>query len=357
MNDSRYRAPAFACPQRCSSAVSSAGLRPRIDRRHAALLAIVAIALSAAPALAQRGAASQLGNPVTGEPGQVAPPSPVTSDMVVPPPPSYQGEVAPSYQDQIEQGQEAVEPIAAAGEDADAPPAEVNTRLRALDATWQSLVYTGGPNWMNFVVALIGGGLQVGLGAWMATQGPPWDGLAPMLISFGAIGLISPVLRLILRPDASGPALRYGTMPDSSRAEALARMRYGEEQLESYANAFFVMRMIDASVSVGAGVAMGAISIAIFGFDPANPISYFLFLGPAIQLINGIIEFATPTPAEQRWALYVRMRDQLRARRHAGENVSELDLAVPSFTEPRFSFGAAPDPQGGGGFAVLSGTF
>ncbi len=334
MHDSATRAPTSARPPRSSSACDPIG------RRLAPLtipLLAIAFALPTSQALAQS-AGGRLGNPVTGEAATT-----VDGEVIVPPPPSYvsQGELSPEE----------------FGEDANAPLPEIQSRLRVLDSTWQSLALTGGPNWMNFVVALIGGGIQIGLGAWMATQGPPADTFAPMLISLGAIGLISPVLRLILRPDASGPALRYQAMPDSTPAETLARLHYGEQQLESYANAFFVMRMIDASVNVGAAVAVAAITVAAFDslIDFSQPYTYFLFIGPLISLINGIIEFATPSPAEQRWALYVQMRDQLRARRRAGEDVSELDLVVPSFAEPSVSFGAAPAPNGG--YGVVTGRF
>lgn len=290
-----------------------------------------AITLPVSTAMAQHGPSTRLGNPRTG----------AAADVVVPPPPSY-----------VEQRGELTTEV---GEDAGVPDAEIQTRLRALDATWMTLATTGGPNWGSFVLSLVGGAVQLGLGVFLVTQGAPFDQLAPMMFVFGGIGIVTPIVKMLMRPDASGPAMRYQNMPDATRAEAVARMRYGEQQLEAYAQGHFILRMVDASISVASAIAMGAIYVGTFNLDFENPITYLMLLAPAITLVNGIITFASPSAAEQRWSLYQQMRQQLRQRRQRGEDVSPDEVPPPPPTGS-LSFGLAPDPRGGA-FGMLTGTF
>ncbi len=349
MNDLPTWAPMCARPQRDSSAHLSAGAL--VSPAALALLAGTTLALLAAPAAAQSTPASRLGNPVTGE----------ASEVVVPPPPSY-----------LEQeGQYPAEGVGAVsgvgseetGEDGGESTDEIRVRLRALDMTWQTLAMTSGQSWFNFAFSLLGGGLQVGFGIYMATQSGPAAAFGGIWIGMGGLALVSPLIRLLLQPNAGTPAMRYLGMADTTRAEALAKMRYGEEQLEAYANGWFTMRMVNASVNVASSVAIAGVmgwvvsnNSASSGWGWSNPFTYVMFIAPAYALISGLITFATPSGAERRWMMYQRMRDQLRARRLRGENVSEDEVPIPQPAGPSFSFGLAPDPRGGG-FATIAGRF
>src|SRR5690349_23812029 len=61
---------------------------------------------------------------------------------------------------------------------------------------------------------------------------PPRSSLFPYTTLFRS----SVVCDLILRPSPSGASLHYQSMPSATRAQRLAQLRYGEQQLNAIAD-------------------------------------------------------------------------------------------------------------------------
>jgi hypothetical protein len=288
-------------------------------------LALVLFALLPATAFAQRSPAQQLGDPArTWEPSATA--------------------------NELESDEQYVE-----SGSADAPgDAELNDRLRALDTTWASLASGGGPNILNIVLSLAGGAAQVGFGiAFTQLPEPIWQSLAPYFIVLGTVAIVrTVVVDIIMRPDARTPALRYQHMPSITRANRLARLEYGERELDAIAEFSFISRLVDAGLNV---VGAGASLIAYFAPRAStpgymfDPIESFIFIGPAISLILAIVTLASPTEAEQRRDAYHRMRRTMRERSgQADDEGSYDDDVVPPPPGARFSIGGGVTADGGG---------
>lgn len=332
--------------------------------RGATLLAVL-FALPVAAA-AQRGPASNLGDPVTGQPvtghpvtgqaatGQPAPtlPAPRLS--------------APDASGQTDDGYVSVPEAPGYGEGrVPAPPGyhaggdpmemEVANRLRALDGTWAALSTSGGPDIGNAVMSLIGAGLEIGIGALLLELGD--SSVEPMAYYMFVLGgttvARTVIVEFILRPDPRGPAIEYMNMPVHPQRASLERLEYGETQLRALAERAWIARMVDGSLNIAGALAVVPAYLAPRNFAIANPLEAFIFIGPAFALISGIITLASTTALEQRWAAYDRMRTELRARRATRE---EAELLLAPVAGPSFAFDLSIDPQGGG-VAFMRGTF
>jgi len=282
------------------------------------------LSVLASHAAAQGGPGARLGNPSTAE-AETGP-----SAVPAPPPPSYGEEAEP--------GESGI------------PRTELDARLGILDSTWQTLALSGRINWGSFVFPFIMGGLEVGGGVIMTQVGPPLNSFAPFLLVTGGVTVLRPLVRLLVRPNATAPATHYLGMPRGTRAEALARLRYGEEQLEAYASAYSLMRVLDACLGMATGVGIAVGWFAQSGFSFTNPFSYLILLAPAASLVSGIIQIVTPSSVERRWNAYVQMRRELRKRRERGEPEGDLPVPPPP-PGPSLSFGV------GLGGASLFGQF
>lgn len=223
------------------------------------------------------------------------------------------------------------EPYVESGSD-DAPgDAELNDRLRALDTTWASLARTGEPNVLNIVIALSLGALQMGFGiAFTQTGDPLWTSLAPYFITLGAVAITrTVVVDIIMRPDPRGQALEYQHMPSITRANRLARLQYGERELDAIAEFSFISRLVDAGMNI---LGAAASVIAYFAIRPPgdfNALESFIFIGPAVSLIMAIVTLASPSEAEQRRDAYHRMRRTLAERRGGARDEGTYDEDVP----------------------------
>lgn len=316
-------------------------------------------ALSVVPASAQRGPASRLGDPRPGATARTAPdvgrapparagqrPDGALDAERVPLPPGYRpdaGRAAPSVEDDAVDG--------------DAPSAiEVQNRIRALDATWGTLGLAGGANIGGAILALVGGGIQIGLGVLLLELGSPSaSDFAPYFFVLGGTSVLRTILvEFILRPDPRGTAIQYQNMPDATRSQALARMRYGERELEGLAERSLIMRVVDGGLNIASGLAVIPAYLVPRDFE-LNAFEWLVLIGPAFAVVSGIITLATPSAAERRWQAY----DELRRRQapRGGRAGLELDpLTMPAPEGPSFDASLSLDPNGGG-MAFLSGTF
>jgi hypothetical protein len=238
--------------------------------------------------------------------------------------------------------------------------AELSDRLRALDATYAALSASAGPNWFNIVLSLASGAAQLGFGiAFTQVDDDIINALGPYFITLGMVALTRTiVVDIVMRPDPRGVALEYQHMPSITRANRLARLRYGEQQLNAIADYSFIARMVDAGLNIG-GAAASMIAYFVprdFGLRPFDWLESFIFIGPAISLVMAIVTLASPSEAEQRRDAYARLRQTLRQRR--GQRVEEEgsyeEEAVPPPPRAGLSWqvGGGIDPNGGGLVAV-----
>jgi hypothetical protein len=322
----------------------------------------LATALGATTALAQSsGRASQLGDPATGARSSTAPagaPAPAAAPAATPasrpdsddvttvpaPPPAPASRPAPRSQD-------SGAPLA----DADgATEGEVRTRLRLLDATWSQLALTGGPDIAGAVTALVGSGVQIGLGVLLLELGSTSGAdFAPYFFVLGGISAVrTVVVDLVLYPDPRGAAMEYEAMPASDPEGAVERMRYGEEHLRALAERAFIMRMVDGGLNAAAGLAVLPAYLIPRNFELVD-LEWLVLIGPAFALVSGIVTMATQSPLEQRWQAYDALRRQTAQRR--GTSV-RAELALPPAPAVSLSTSVSIDPRGGG-MAWVGGRF
>lgn len=230
--------------------------------------------------------------------------------------------------------------------------ANLRQRLRVLDATWSSLANTGGPNWFSGIAGIVGGGASITIGALLLEFDDPVGSasyIAPYLITLGITSVLrSTLVDLILPPNPRPTAIRYANMPDGTREEALARVRFGENELESLAEYSLIVRIVDASLSIAGALAVIPAYLIPRDWMIVSPFEALVFIGPALSLIFGIITLASPSGPEQRWDAYREMRRRL------GEDGDEA--ALPRAIGPTFQAGFSIDPNGGGA-ATLTGRF
>lgn len=291
-----------------------------------ALLLVTSLLLVASPAAAQRGLGTGLDDPSGRTPVQAhpapfenAPPADAVPDAYrgdVPEPPSY-GAPQVSLVD-----------------------AQINDRLRMLDASW-NVLGAQGLNYTNSVLSLIVGAAQVVIGGVFLEVGPPWDFIAPIFMVTGGVQVARTiVVDFILRPNPQPVGLEYMAMSSGTRQERLARLRFGEEQLERLADQSATLRYVDSGINVAGA---GALVAAYFAMRPSgtdfDPVELIFFVGPAISLVMAVINLFTPSNAERRWDAYRQMRER------TGGDLVEL---TPALTI---------DPVNGGGWAGLNGRF
>src|SRR5690606_30167514 len=255
---------------------------------------------AAIPAEAQ-GPASRLGDPSTGEPSRVPPDARAPSHVPpparvqtepeyrVPPPPGARG-VPPGPRGYGEPRWEEEEP-----DDGGPPRLELDQRLRVPDATWATLGSQGGPDVANAIRSILSGGIEIALGALFLELSPDaGEVMAPFFITLGATTIVRTILtEFVLRPDPRGPALEYQHMTNGTRAQRLRRLEYGERQLAALAERSLIMRVVDGGLNIGAAIAVATIYLAARG-DAIQPLEAFIFIGPAISLVTGIVTLASP---------------------------------------------------------------
>ena len=228
---------------------------------------------------------------------------------------------------------------------------DLTLRLRALDSSWQALGAQGGPDYVGAILSMVGGGLEIGLGAILLELGPPADAMAPYFMVLGGVSIVRTiVVDFILRPNPQSTAIEFQHMSSGTRQETLARLHFGEQQLEALANQWLITRIVDASINIAGALAIIPAYLVPRNFTIVDPLEAFIFIGPAIGLIGAIITLASSSSAEQRWDAYRQLRARLAE--HGGDDDGEAEAALEDLERP---ITGGPSIQLGLG--SVSGTF
>ena len=203
-------------------------------------------------------------------------------------------------------------------------PSRVATRLRVLDRDFTALGARGGNGIVDGVLAIVSGGLSITIGLLV---GDSSRNLSNFLFIIGGAAVARGVIDLALTPDPSDAAIEFGHMPMGTVDEVKLRLRYGETALEDLADETRLARLLDAGVSIGAGVGFSTLFLVQNDLDAVEPLDWFLLIGAAISVVSGVINLVSRSEAERRWDAYSELRDRLRRERHE-ERASRLEAHV-----------------------------
>ncbi|MFK7991881.1 MAG: hypothetical protein AB8I08_38040 [Sandaracinaceae bacterium] len=303
-------------------------------RAHAAIVLSSLVAL-ASLTLASKTQAQDDDGTSAGLARSLEAPGPTPLNQVdVPPPPG----APPADEAPLDQARYPLPTDAYASDDEDEPslriPSRVTTRMRSLDASLRALGASGS-NVVNAVLSMLTGGLSITLGV---LRDPNDDWLSAYLYVYGGAAAARGGLELLLAPDASGQAIRYQHMPITTNEQVRARVRFGEAALSGLAEQAMIARVVDASLNLAAGVAVVPIYLVPNDFSVGNPLDYFVLIGAGVSVLSAVINLATPSGAEQRWAAYEALRDRLAE--EADEGAAFGEEPVPS--APAASLSVSP---------------
>jgi len=204
-----------------------------------------------------------------------------------------------------------------------------------LESDFAALSSRGGNNVVNGVLSIVTGGLSVTLGFVIEDEF-----LSSYLFVFGGAGIAQGIIEMALLPNPSDSAIAFSHMPMGTMGEVEARLRYGEEELESIADRTRLARILDSSINIGSGVAIVPLYLGPKDFD-VDAIGVFVLIGAGISVASGLVNLLTRSEAERRWASYRDLRDRLTQT----EETRGIDVGV----------GAMPLP--GGGVVSLRASF
>ncbi len=320
------------------------------------LLALLVVgSISSSTALAQT--ADELGAPPQGSTFTGgAPEAPPSADEPIPEPPT--GDTRDEDEGEAREGfPEPRSSVALSETDGFRMPPQLATRLRVLDTDFTALSSRGGNALVDGILSIVTGGLGVALGFLVDN-----DLLSTYFFLYGGAGIVRGVVDIALSPDAETPAIQFAHMPMSTMAEVRTRLRYGERELESLADDTRLVRVLDASLNIGVGVAIVPLYLGpkLSDETPYEPsfFDYFVFIGAGISVISGVVNLLSESEAERRWDAYVELRDRLEngTSDEDEEDVESDEVAErPSFpSQTHLSAGPLP---GGGGAVVLRRTF
>jgi hypothetical protein len=230
------------------------------------------------------------------------------------------------------------------GDDADfAPlvrvPPRITARLRALDRDYTALSARGSSGLVDGILSVVTGGLSIVLGALLPDTS---NGFATYFYVFGAGNIAHGIVDIAVTPDPVEPALLFAHMPMRDVDEVKARLRFGEQSLESLAGRARIGRILEGSLDIATGVAFIPFYLGPRDYAFSGDVLDILMVTAAlIRVVSGVATMLSPTDAERRWSAYDRLRDQLRRERRARPRQA-----------PRV--GAATLP--GGGLLTLTGT-
>jgi len=314
-------------------------------RRLAGLAVVVLLTCAAGLALAQEsGSDLALPSPQDGsrpvqtpeeayQPRETPPPPGPDEAAPVPevPPPPAESPPPPSY------GESGERRYPSGGGEASAEgvrvPSRVATRLRVLSDDFSALAGRGSSALVDGILSIVTGGLAVTLGILIDDEF-----LSPYLYVYGGASVARGVIDIALVPNASDPAIAFSHMPMGTLGEVRTRLTFGEEELESLATRTRIARILDASISMAAGIAIVPLYLGPNDMKVSDAYGVFIIIGAGISVITGLINLLTRSEAERRWAAYEELDERL--------GPSE-DLA----STPSWDLAAVPLP-GGGAFAL-----
>ena len=259
-------------------------------------------------------------------------------DGPIPPPPAAPG----NYREVPDGGSGYPAPATSAGFGNDELggariPSRMATRLRVLDSDFTALSSRGGNHIVDGVLSILTGGLAITLGVLFDDEL-----ISPYLYLYGGAGVVRGVLDLSLTPDPSELAIQFAHMPMGNMGEVVARLHFGEEGLASLASDTRLVRILDASLNIGVGVAVVPLYLGPNDFAITSPFDYFVLIGAGISIISGLINLLTRSEAERRWDAYEELDSRLSA-----EDGGRAANQTPSGDGPeRLSYGLVPLPGG-----------
>jgi hypothetical protein len=227
--------------------------------------------------------------------GQVPPPPPTAYDPAVRYPTAGGGTARP-------------EPYRVADSPDLALPSRVATRLRVLDSSLQALAARGGSGVVDGVLSIVGGATLTGIGIWQYDESRSLGGY---LLLWGSSNVIRGIVTLALNPRPARDHIAFTAMPMATMDEVMARLTFGENALETLARRSKVVRVLDASLNMAAGIAFIPMYLAPNDFKIVDPFDYFILIGSGISVLSGVISLFTRSDAERRWDAYQDLRDRL----------------------------------------------
>jgi|GEM_PF-4208152 len=282
--------------------------------------------------------------PAATPPSGIAPPGAPPADAIPPPPPAPDTPPSPY---RVEADDTPRYPRAAPSEQLDDTtdagvrlPSRISARLRALDRDYTALSMRGSNGLVDGILSIVTGGLSIALGAVLPDSA---NGFATYFYVFGAGNIAHGLVDLFITPDPVEPALIFAHMPMGTVDEVKARLRFGEQSLETLADRSRLGRILEGSLDIATGVAfipfyLGPRDYAFTG----DILDIVVMTAALIRVISGVATLIMRTDAERRWSAYATLRDDLRERHRQRSRV-------------RADIGAAPLP--GGGAVTLVGTF
>jgi hypothetical protein len=218
-------------------------------------------------------------------------------------------------------------------------PPRITARLRALDRDYTALSARGSSGLVDGILSVVTGGLSIVLGALLPDTS---NGFATYFYVFGAGNIAHGIVDIAVTPDPVEPALVFAHMPMRDVDEVKARLRYGEQALESLAFRSRLGRILEGSLDIATGVAFIPFYLGPRDYAFSGDVLDILMITAAlIRVVSGVATMLSPTDAERRYDAYDSLRDRLRRERR------ERPQQAPRV-------GAASLP--GGGLLTLTGT-
>lgn len=219
-------------------------------------------------------------------------------------------------------------------------PARIAARLRVLDRDYTALSVGGSSGVVDGILSIVTGALSIVLGAVLPDTA---NSFATYFYVFGVGNIAHGIVNLFITPDPSDPALIFAHMPMGDVDEVKARLRFGEDALETLADRSRLSRILEGSLDIATGVAfipfyLGPRDYAFSG----DYLDIVVMTAALIRVISGVATLVVRSDAERRWDAYGALREELRLQRQRQRRVHA-------------SVGAAPLP--GGGAVTFSGTF
>lgn len=187
-------------------------------------------------------------------------------------------------------------------------PLQTRLKLQALGADLGALGARGNSYLIDGIISSAMGATSITLGAFVDDPG-----LARFMYFYGAVGLVRGGLVLGLTPRLAKPADTFAHWPVIDVASATEKLRFGETTLRQAAKRSRILRLSEASLNVGSGLAFIPLYLVPNDFRFDSALTVFAVVGAGLSLVQGMIAFFSPTRAEQYWSAYRELVQRLEA--------------------------------------------
>lgn len=236
-----------------------------------------------------------------------------------------------------------VDPEASYAPDASAPTSRTDhgaeldprARLRVLDRDLRSIAAEESKNQFRGILALIGGGLGIALGA-LSRETDVF--VSTYFYVWGASGVARGAIALSLASRANDRAMTLSPASTRSPDAIEASLVAGESALERAARRARRARLLDGSINLAAGAAAVPLLVTLEDAGEDEFYLYFVIIGSSLSIMGGAVTLATRSDAERRWLAYQRARS-----------------GSPPTTQRTWELRGVPTP--GGGMARLRARF